>query len=196
MKKIIAYGEPLEETRTDGSVTSSSDSVNFIAGASRLNAAIASLQESREPVEFSILTALGADARGDTIDFLKANRVSTELVQRNPDKKTAAYTIAGSGGAANFTFHDRADSAVRYVFEPEGKAAVDKALAKMDGDTYFIVSGIGASRPKTPEAFAALIDTVKAAKAKGAHIVVDPNIRPALWDKDEAKSALSHSFCR
>jgi sugar/nucleoside kinase (ribokinase family) len=183
---IIVYGEPLHETRLDGSQGTSGAAANFAAGAKRMEAVIQDYLEDRREVRVSVLTALG-DAKNDEmgnkiVEFLEGAGVDTQFVLRVPGGHSASYAITPQG----FKFTGREDSAVRDLFTEKHQAFVRGCLGTVDDKTILTVCGIGASRPLDDAAFDRLVNTVEMAKKKGGTIVVDTNLRLGLWEGNTA----------
>lgn len=124
-------------------------------------------------------TALGDDPLSDRmIAFLDGAGIETGLVRRLPGRRPGLYLIEQRGGDRHFTYW-RDASAARRLAEDEAalRAAIEGARAiYFSGITLAILGAEGRAR---------LIALARAARARGAWVAFDPNIRPALWEGED-----------
>ncbi|MES2208172.1 MAG: PfkB family carbohydrate kinase [Pseudomonadota bacterium] len=187
IKKIIAYSEPLEEINAKGEVGVSGDCVGVLVGGKRMEPIIANVLDDHTPVTFSLFSAIGNDARGQKINtFLQNNGIDISLLSVIEGTNTAAFSIdiEMQSGKHTMRYHDRDHSAVRQLFNSAHQQKINDLINALDQNSFFILSGIGASRPMTDEAYHNFFDMVKRAKEKGACIILDPNFRWKLWKKN------------
>ncbi len=126
------------------------------------------------------LTALGTDRASDEmLAAMTADGIDTALVQRVPDRMPGLYMIHTNQGERSFSYwRDR--SAARLL--AEDPALLDRAFA---GAGWLYLSGITLAI-LSPEARTRLLGALATARAAGAQIVFDPNLRPRLWESPEA----------
>ncbi|MBE0414642.1 sugar kinase, partial [Yoonia sp.] len=124
-------------------------------------------------------TALGADALSDElVRFAQDAGIDCSTVPRLAGAMPGLYMIRLKDGERSFLYW-RGQSAARRMMENAGLVA-----AQMAGAGVVYLSGITlAILP--PDARAALTGMMAQARAGGALIVFDPNIRPALWDSPD-----------
>ena len=125
----------------------------------------------------SYVSALGDDATsGAMLDFMGAAGIDTQNVQRLPGAVPGLYMIdVDARGERRFAYW-RGQSAARRM--ADDRPAFNAAL---DGADAIYVSGITlAILP--PDGRAVLLDAMTAAKARGAMVAFDSNLRPTLWE--------------
>lgn len=134
----------------------------------------------------SYFTALGADRYSDMIrDFLTAGGIDGGFIRTVPDRRPGLYMIHQQDGDRHFTYW-RDMSAAKLL--ADDLPALERALAGA-GIVYF--SGITLAILSPPKR-ADLLAAVREARAAGATVAFDPNIRPALWrDDEEMRQALA-----
>lgn len=134
----------------------------------------------------SYFTALGADRYSGMIrDFLAASGIDAGSVRTVPERRPGLYIIHQQDGDRHFTYW-RDTSAAKLL--ADDLSALEQALSGA-GVVYF--SGITLAI-LSPDRRADLLRAVAAARAAGATVAFDPNIRPALWrDGDELRQALT-----
>lgn len=128
----------------------------------------------------ALLTRLGTDPFSARMrDFLARNGLDTEYVGTDEKRSVGLYAIELSpGGERRFSYW-RSASAGRGLADDTAalKNAIDAAdLVYFSGITLAILP---------PDGRQNLIDTARAAKARGKIVVFDPNIRLALWEDRE-----------
>lgn len=123
-------------------------------------------------------TALGADRYSRALsDFIASRGIGTEKIVTVPERRPGLYFIHQEAGDRHFTYwRDR--SAARLLAEDE--AALN---ASMEGAAIVYVSGITLAILDTVGRIR-LLAALNRARAAGARIAFDPNIRPALWNEE------------
>lgn len=140
--------------------------------------------------EVGFVTCVGQDRLSD--DFLAdmaADGLLVEAVSRAPDRNMGLYLIALNGVERSFHYW-RSQSAARLLAENPARLARDLAhadLIHLSGITVAIL-------PASDRVF--LREALYEAKARGARISFDPNIRPALWSGKEEMRAVLPDFFR
>lgn len=128
-------------------------------------------------------TALGTDTMSLRMRaFLEAGGIATDRIVSVPNRRPGLYMIEQRDGDRHFTYW-RDSSAARLMAEDEAVLTAAFADARM---LYF--SGISLailSRAARTRLFAAL----SGARARGALLAFDPNIRPTLWETPEVMCA-------
>lgn len=121
-------------------------------------------------------TALGDDPLSDRMAaFLDGNGIETASIRRLAGRRPGLYLIEQRAGDRHFTYW-RDTSAARRLAEDENALRAAMAGARaiyFSGITLAILDAEGRSR---------LIALAGAARAAGAVVAFDPNIRPALWE--------------
>ena len=121
------------------------------------------------------LTAVGQDAISDRmVGFLQAAQIGTAHVARLAGRTVGLYLIELQDGERSFAYW-RGQSAARLLAEDAGQLArglEGAGVVYLSGITLAILEGAGRAH-----LFAALA----AARAAGARVVFDPNLRPRLW---------------
>ncbi|MEN8225358.1 MAG: carbohydrate kinase [Bacteroidota bacterium] len=157
MQRIYTIGETVYDI-----IFKDEEPVTAKAGGTMLNTAV-SLGRLSLPVSF--ISEYGVDHAGDIINgFLEKNGVDTSLVYRYKEGKTAiSLAFLNELNDAQYTF---------YKHYPEKRLPLDLP-AFSRGDILLF----GGFYSLMPEVRSSLISFVKAAKAAGALIIYDPNIR-------------------
>lgn len=132
------------------------------------------------------VTALGDDMySGQMRDFLEKAGIGTGAIQTIAGKRPGLYLIHQEKGDRHFTYW-RGQSAAKLL--ADDYKALEKAL---DGADMVYFSGISMAI-LAPRARGKLMKAIVAARAKGARVVFDTNLRPALWTSQEImKSTLT-----
>ncbi len=122
------------------------------------------------------LSAVGVDPLSDGMaDFIAGAGIETGDIRRIPDRRPGLYMIHLDAGERSFSYwRDR--SAARLL--AADAAHLDRAIGAaqvvyLSGITLAILSG---------DDLETLLARLATARAAGAIIAFDPNIRPALWD--------------
>jgi 2-dehydro-3-deoxygluconokinase len=121
------------------------------------------------------VTAVGDDIYSrDMRGFIAAAGIGTGHVREIAGKRPGLYMIHQADGDRHFTYW-RGQSAAKLVADdPEALAAA------LDGATTVYFSGISLAI-LAPRARGKLMKAIVAARDKGAEVVFDTNLRPALW---------------
>ncbi|MBN7783614.1 sugar kinase [Ponticoccus gilvus] len=133
-----------------------------------------------DDVGVGYLTAVGTDAVSDSmVDFIAAQGVDASAVRRAPDRTVGLYMIQLQDGERSFSYW-RGQSAAKTLADDE--AALDAAFAEasviqFSGITLAILSDAARAR------FCAALTR---ARANGAHVAFDTNLRPRLWAGPQA----------
>ena len=133
------------------------------------------------PLAWSVdyLTALGTDRLSDEIlAFIAAQGIGTASIRRIEGRLPGLYMVHVERGERSFSYWRSASAARRLADDP---AALGAAMATADtivvsGITLAILEGNGRQT---------LLAAMGAAKAAGREVVLDPNIRPRLWEDGE-----------
>jgi 2-dehydro-3-deoxygluconokinase len=121
------------------------------------------------------VTALGDDMySGQMRDFLEKAGIGTGAIQTIAGKRPGLYMIHQEKGDRHFTYW-RGQSAAKLL--ADDYKALEKAL---DGADMVYFSGISMAI-LAPRARGKLMKAIVAARSKGARVVFDTNLRPALW---------------
>ncbi len=125
-------------------------------------------------------TAIGTDPLSDRfVAFAQDAGIATDGIQRIAGRTLGLYLIHVDGGERTFSYW-RGQSAARSLADES--APLDAALAGAD-----IVAFSGITLAILPDAARAqLLTSVAAARARGATVAFDPNLRPALWPDPQA----------
>ncbi|MBN2760081.1 MAG: sugar kinase, partial [Rhodobacteraceae bacterium] len=139
--------------------------------------------------EVGFVTRVGQDSLSDAfVAEMAADGVSVQAVSRAPDRNMGLYLIALDGVERSFHYW-RSQSAARMLADDPARLARDLAhadLIHLSGITVAILS---------PSARATMLAALSTARAQGARLSFDPNVRPALWrDMDEVRDALPAFF--
>jgi 2-dehydro-3-deoxygluconokinase len=142
---------------------------------------------SPRPVRY--LTRVGQDALSNRfVAFLSDSGLNVGAVSRDPERTLGLYLITLTGAERRFTYWRDASAARRLADDPPALAAglAGAALIHISGITLAIVGAEGRAR---------LIEALQAARASGARVSFDPNLRRRLWrDEAELKAATLQGF--
>ena len=108
------------------------------------------------------------------VDFLTLEGIETTHVSRDPMREIGLYAISLDHGERSFSYW-RDSSAAKGLADDDARLAAafaDAAILYLSGITLAILSDTARTRLR-----AALAD----ARARGAQVVFDPNLRPRLW---------------
>lgn len=108
------------------------------------------------------------------VDFLTQEGIETTHVSRDPDREIGLYAISLNQGERSFSYW-RDSSAARSLADDEarlGHAFSDAAILYLSGITLAIL---------TDQARRRLRAALAGARAQGAQVIFDPNLRPRLW---------------
>ncbi|MFW2587722.1 sugar kinase [Sagittula sp. SSi028] len=128
-------------------------------------------------------TVIGEDAVSDAMaDFIAAEGVATDALARHPDRTVGLYMISLQNGERSFSYW-RGQAAARTLGDDPARLR-----AMLSGRSYIHFSGITlAILP--PEARQSFCDALAEARANGAHVSFDTNLRPRLWESRDAMIA-------
>ncbi|WP_428268195.1 sugar kinase [Haliangium sp.] len=181
MPDIIALGEPLLEFNQvrgpDGSEQYlpgfGGDTSNFAVAAARQGASV------------GYCTRLGRDGFGDAFMELWAREgVDTSLVERDPEAPTAIYFVTHDDDGHAFTYFRKGSAASRMSPGALPMGAIGQAqVLHLSGITQAI------SASSCDAAFAA----IEAARAGGAKVSYDPNLRLKLWELGRARAIINET---
>jgi 2-dehydro-3-deoxygluconokinase len=125
--------------------------------------------------QVDFFTALGEDAiSGRMVDFLQEAGIGVDHVARLSGRTVGLYLIELAAGERSFAYW-RGQSAARLLAQDAAALAAGFAgagVVYLSGITLAILEGAGRAH-----LFAALAE----ARAAGALVVFDPNLRPRLW---------------
>jgi 2-dehydro-3-deoxygluconokinase len=131
------------------------------------------------PAEFTVdyLTAVGNDQlSASLLAFMHEANIGIGHVKIVPNRQLGLYLIqVDEYGERNFFYWREASAARKLAEDPDNlRAAIEKAgIIHFSGITLAILP---------PEGRETLLAELRRAKAAGAVICFDPNIRPALWE--------------
>lgn len=126
--------------------------------------------------EVAYFTRLGTDPVSDQMRaFLSDNDISTRFIRTDPERRPGLYLIELHNGERQFSYWRDTSAARRLaddaVFLTQALAAAD--VVYVSGITLAILA---------PDRRAVLLEALTQARARGAMVAFDPNIRPRLWD--------------
>ncbi|MCM2290748.1 sugar kinase [Allorhizobium sp. BGMRC 0089] len=179
-KRILAIGECMVEMapRDDGAF-----SRNF-AGDS-FNTAWYLRRILPQPDTVDYCSAIGTDAISETMaDFIAKAGIGTDFIRRIGDRTVGLYMIELKDGERSFSYWRGQSAAKLLAAEPDflEEAVKDRDLIHFSGITLAILSE--EHRP-------VLMDALQKARAAGAVIAFDPNMRARLWpDGDTMRNAV------
>lgn len=134
------------------------------------------------PPEWSVSygTVIGQDAISDDMaDFIRAQGLDTDALARHPERTVGLYMISLKDGERSFSYW-RGQSAAKTLADDPNRLA---AMLKGRRNIHF--SGITlAILP--PEARPTFCAALAHARAQGAHVSFDTNLRPKLWGSIDA----------
>jgi 2-dehydro-3-deoxygluconokinase len=133
-------------------------------------------------------TRVGLDPLSDKlVDFLTQSGIDASAISRDAERVLGLYLITLIGAERRFTYWRDSSAARRLADDPAELAAAlgDAALIHVSGITLAIIEDAGRRK---------LFDALAAARAKGAVVSFDPNLRRRLW-RDEAEMRDAMSEC-
>jgi 2-dehydro-3-deoxygluconokinase len=130
-------------------------------------------------------SVIGEDAMSDDLArFVAAQGIATDALRRHPARTVGLYLIQTREGERSFAYW-RGQSAARTLADDP-----DWLESTLSGCDVIQFSGITLAI-LAPEARARLCKALATARAGGAHIAFDTNLRPRLWDSaEEMRSGL------
>lgn len=155
-------------------------------GGDTSNAAIAA---ARAGARAAYLTRVGQDAFGDALLALwQREGVDTAAVERDARQPTGVYFVTHGAEGHQFSYL-RAGSAASQMapaWVREGRP-----LQVLQGCRILHASGI--SLAISPTACDAAFEAMALARAAGARIAFDPNLRLKLWPLERARACIAHA---
>ncbi|MCC8234216.1 sugar kinase [Pinisolibacter aquiterrae] len=135
------------------------------------------------------LTGVGTDPASQAmVDFLEDAGIATTRIFRDPERTVGLYVIDLDGAERRFSYWRDHSAAKRLADDPVRLAAA------LDGAALIHVSGITLAvieEPGRRRLFAALEE----ARARGAIVSFDPNVRRRLWrDVEPLRAAMAAAF--
>ncbi|WP_099867684.1 sugar kinase [Pararhizobium haloflavum] len=188
-KRLVSIGEAMIEMSggdPDGESAGGRWHMGFAGDT--LNAAWYARAALAENWTVDYVSALGNDRYSAAMRaFMDDNGIGTGAIRTIPDRRPGLYFIHQADGDRHFTYW-RDMSAARCL--ADDPAALAKAI---DGAAIVYFSGITLAI-LTATARRTLFDALKTARAAGATVAFDPNIRAALWpSEDAAREAVSEA---
>ena len=174
---ILCLGEPMVEfvRQTD------SDAPLYLRGlgGDSSNAAIAA---ARQGASVGLLTALGSDPFGEAaLDVWRREGVDISAIHRDGTAPTGIYFVDPDPAGRAFTYYRSDSAASRMTPERLDHDAIDAAkVLHLSGITLAVSPALRAT------AFAAMAR----AKAAGAAVSLDTNLRLKLWPIEEARAVI------
>jgi 2-dehydro-3-deoxygluconokinase len=125
-------------------------------------------------------TCVGTDAVSDAmVGFIAAQGIGTGAIRRVADRTVGLYLITLKDGERSFSYW-RGQSAARTLADDAGWLA-----GVLEGRAVIHVSGITLAI-LTPEGRTRLAAALAQARAGGALVAFDTNLRPRLWESPQA----------
>ena len=125
-------------------------------------------------------TVIGQDAASDEMAaFIAGEGLATDALRRHPTRTVGLYTIQLKDGERSFSYWRSAAAARSLADDPDWLAHILQGRARIhfSGITLAILA------PDARDRFCAAL---AAARAGGAHVSFDTNLRPRLWESEEA----------
>jgi 2-dehydro-3-deoxygluconokinase len=142
-----------------------------------------------EATRVGYLTRVGADALSDRlIAFLAAAGLDARAVSRDPERTLGLYLITLEGAERSFSYWRDRSAARRLADDPArlDEALSDAGLIHVSGITLAIIEAAGRAN---------LLAALRRARARGARVSFDPNVRRRLWpDEATLRDALVEMF--
>lgn len=181
MPELIAYGEPMIEFNQTGG---GRDYLQGFGGDTS-NAAIAA---ARQGASVGYLTAVGEDPYGAMFRALwSAENVDHSAVKTDPDAPTAVYFVTHDADGHHFSFYRKGSAASRY-------RPADVPAGYFAGLRILHLSGI--SLAISDSACDAGFAAMETARAAGARVSFDTNLRLKLWPKARAQAIITEAIRR
>jgi 2-dehydro-3-deoxygluconokinase len=134
-------------------------------------------------------TRVGTDAfSSQFVDFIAANGMDASKIERDPQRTIGLYVISLDGAERSFSYWRETSAARRLADDVEALSASvnDCALIHVSGITLGVLGETGRRN---------LFRALAGARASGAVISFDPNVRLRLWtDVSELKAATRDMF--
>jgi len=141
-----------------------------------------------EGARIGYATRIGCDGPSERMAaFMREAGIDTAPVQRDPSRGVGLYLIELIEGERRFAYW-RGHSAARHLADDPDRLSADLAgadLILLSGITLAIVGAAGRER---------LHAALRRARAAGASVALDTNMRPALWSgADEMRDAITEA---
>ena len=120
-------------------------------------------------------TRVGRDAFSDQlVEFIAANRLDARHVQRDPERSIGLYVISLAGAERSFSYWRETSAARRLADDLDRlrSAMQEAALIHVSGITLAVIGATGRRN---------LLRALAEARAEGAVVSFDPNVRLRLW---------------
>lgn len=148
----------------------------------------ASIAAARAGARVAYLSRLGADTFGDALAGLWAHEgVDASAVERDAQHPTGLYFVTHGPQGHAFSYL-RAGSAASCM-TPQWLHA--QAAGMLQRCRVLLVSGI--SLAISPQACDTTLEAMQLARAAGAHVALDPNLRLKLWPLERARACIAHA---
>jgi 2-dehydro-3-deoxygluconokinase len=177
---IIAFGEPMLEFNQQPVGADGRRIYLEGFGGDASNAAIAA---ARQGAKVAMLTALGDDRAGAAFRALwQAEGVDDSAVRTDPEAPTGIYFVTHDAAGHHFTFHRKGSAAARL-----GPGALPEAAIRAARTLHLTGITLGISDASCDAAFRAM----EIARAAGATISFDTNLRLRLWPRARARACIA-----
>ncbi len=148
----------------------------------------ASIAAARAGARVAYLTRLGQDTFGDALAALWAQEgVDASAVERDAQHPTGLYFVTHGPQGHAFSYL-RAGSAASYMTQPWLQ---QRGAGLLQAARMLLVSGI--SMAISPQACDTTLDAMQRARAAGAQVALDPNLRLKLWPLERARACIAHA---
>ena len=180
MIDIVAIGEPMIEfnEQPDGRYLEGfgGDTSNAAIAAARLGARV------------RYVTQIGTDRFGDLlINLWTREGVDTTFVRRHPSAATGVYVVNHTKAGHAFTYLRAGSAASRMT-------PADVPLAALVGAKFLHLSAI--SEAISASARETVANVITLAKAAGAQVSYDTNLRLRLWSLEEARPVIASTAAK
>lgn len=186
MSKLYCVGELLIDFQAVG-ISSLKDTTEFVkkAGGAPANVCV---QATKLGQQTAYLTKVGADEFGSfLIETLKNEGVDTSFIKKSKDYDTSlAFVSFLEGGEREFSFYRRT-AADLYIYENDFEDVIFHGGDLLEFGSVALKTDISRKTHKY------LIDKAKAA---GALVCFDPNLRFNLWENKEELRSIVREFSK
>lgn len=194
--RVAAIGEIMVELSV-GDGNDVETQLNFAGDTA--NTAVYLKRQAQEGVDVAYVTVVGRDLLSERIiQFLKAESLQTQLINRHPTRPPGLYAISVDEKGERSFIYWRDNSAARTLFQtlPDSDAqAINTAVFDQLNDfdiVYF--SGITLAI-LSDESRDRLLDWLPAYRQNGGRVAFDSNYRPALWSSQlQAQQAIGRAW--
>ncbi len=179
MPELLCLGEPMLELNRQPPGADGRALYLEGHGGDTSNAAIAA---ARAGASVGYVTAIGADAPGDSLFALwQREGVDTATVRRTPEAPTGIYVVTHDAAGHHFTFYRTGSAAARY-------RPADLPEEAIRGARRLHLSGI--SQAISDSACDAGFRAIEIARAAGVLVSYDTNLRLRLWPAPRAAAVI------